>query len=84
MTGVGDWDSRPDDRARASRAAVSPRVHRTPGGAAVSLESVIRRLLDNNTFGQVLLIGRAGEGGVFRHDQPRQREKNRSRRVGPH
>src|SRR5437764_806162 len=32
------------------------------GGAAVSLESVIRRLLDSATGGRVLLLGRAGGG----------------------
>src|SRR5436309_2853184 len=62
MKGVGDWESRPEQRATASRAAVIPRVHVTPGGAAVSLESVVRRLLDTHTFGQVLLVGRAGGG----------------------
>src|SRR5438067_3169009 len=57
-----DYSSRPDDAPPPGRAAVIPRVHLTPGGAAVSLESVIRRLLDRGAGGRVLLLGRAGGG----------------------
>src|SRR5690348_16700288 len=45
------------------RAAVTPRVRVLPsGGAAQPLEQVLRRLLDGNVRGPVLLTGRPGSG----------------------
>src|SRR4051812_16415290 len=43
-------------------AAVVPRVRLTPGGAAQSLEAVIRRLIDRHAHGPVLLTARPGGG----------------------
>jgi uncharacterized protein YjbI with pentapeptide repeats len=63
MVGVGDWTSASDFDPPAGRAAVSPRVHLLPGGgAALSLETLIRNLIDQRRFGQILLLGRGGGG----------------------
>jgi uncharacterized protein YjbI with pentapeptide repeats len=63
MAGVGDWTWRADQDTPPARAAVVPRVHVASGsGAALSLESVVRRLIDSHTCGQILLLGRAGGG----------------------